>query len=91
MIKQLDLLEESRDMASIQLADYQQKLARGYNRNVRPRELVVGDLVLRRVVGYMKYQSSSKLTPNWEGPYRVTIVTGTEAYYLEDMEERPLH
>ena len=41
-------------MVSIQLADYQLKLARGYNRNMRPREFVVGDLVLRRAVGYMK-------------------------------------
>lgn len=29
MIKRLDLLEESQDMASIQLANYQQKLANG--------------------------------------------------------------
>ena len=46
MIKWLDLLEESRDMVSIQLADYQQKLTWGYNRNVMPREFVTGDLVL---------------------------------------------
>lgn len=46
MIKWLDLLEESRDMVSIQLADYQQKLTWGYNRNVMPREFVAGDLVL---------------------------------------------
>lgn len=30
----LNSLEERRDMASVRLADYQQKLARGYNRNV---------------------------------------------------------
>ena len=82
MIKWLDLLEESQDMVSIQLADYQQKLTWGYNRNVMPREFVAGDLVLQRAVG--------KLAPNWEGPYQVTAVAGTEAYYLEDMEERPL-
>ena len=38
----------------------------------------------------MKDQSARKLTSNLEGPYRVTAVAGTGAYYLEDMEERPL-
>lgn len=54
MAKKLDLLEERRDMASIRLANYQQKLARGYNRNMRPREFIVGDLVLQRAVESMK-------------------------------------
>ena len=77
-------------MASIQLIDYQQKLGRGYNWNVEPRKFVAGDLVLWKVVGNMKDQSVGKLTPNQEGPYRVTAIAGTGAYYLEDMEERPL-
>lgn len=41
--------------AFVQLADYQLKLAREYNRNVKPREFVARDLVLRKVVGNMKY------------------------------------
>ena len=48
------------------------------------------DLVLRKVVGNMKDQSAGKFTQNWEGPYRMTTVAGVGAYYLEDMEERPL-
>ena len=54
IVRNLDFLEERRDMVSIQLTDYQQKLARGYNRNVKPREFVARDLVLRKVVGNMK-------------------------------------
>ena len=46
MVGNLDTWEERRDMVFVQLADYQQKLARGYNRNVKPREFVAGDLVL---------------------------------------------
>ena len=46
MVGNLDALEERRDMVSVQLANYQQKLAEGYNRKVRPWEFVVGDLVL---------------------------------------------
>ena len=59
-------------MVSIQLADYQLKLARGYNRNMRPREFVVGDLVLRRAVGYMKNQSSHKLAPIGKDPIKLS-------------------
>ena len=38
MVRNLDAFEERRDMVSVRLADYQQKLAQGYNRKVRPRE-----------------------------------------------------
>ena len=31
-----------------------------------------------------------KLVSNYEGLYRVTAIAGVGAYYLEDMEERPL-
>ena len=51
MLKQLDLLEEHRELATIRLAEYRQKLARRYNRDVRKREFGAGDLVLRKVVG----------------------------------------
>ena len=40
-----------------------------------------GDLILRKVVG---------TSPNCEGLYRVTAMVGAGAYYLEDLEERPL-
>ena len=38
----------------------------------------------------MKDQNVGKLALNWEGPYRVTATVGLRAYYLEDLEERPL-
>ena len=43
MAEQLDLLEENREIALIWLVDHQQKLWRGYNENVKPREFVPGD------------------------------------------------
>ena len=90
MVGNLDSLEERQDRVSIQLADYQQKLVLRYNRNVKPKECVAGDLVLWKAVRNMKDQSAGKLAPNWEGPYRVTTIVGTGTYYLEDMKERPL-
>lgn len=57
---------------------------------MRPREFWARDLVLRRAIGGARDISAEKLTLNWEGPYRVTVITRVGAYYLEDMEERPL-
>lgn len=44
MMKQLNLLEERRESVTIRLAEYQQKLARIYNRDVRKREFRSGRL-----------------------------------------------
>ena len=47
--KSLDLIEEWRESAMVQLAYYQHKLKQGYDANVKLRPLIVGDLVLRKV------------------------------------------
>ena len=52
--KRLDFIEERRENAMIQLAYYQHKLKQGYDANVKLRSLVLGDLVLRKVLGTTK-------------------------------------
>ena len=86
--KNLDLIEERRENAMVQLAYYQHKLTQGYDMNVKLRPLALGDLVLRKVLGNTKNPAWGKLRPNWEGPYRITSVAGIGAYYLEDLDER---
>ena len=86
--KSLDFIEERREKAMIQLAYYHQKLKQRYDANVKPWPLTLGDLVLRKVLGSAKNSASGKLGPNWEGPYRITLVAGIYAYYLEDLDER---
>ena len=54
LIKNLDLIEEKRENAMVQLAYYQQKLKQGYDANVKLRPLTPGDLVLRKVVDAAK-------------------------------------
>ncbi|XP_075662899.1 uncharacterized protein LOC142632355 [Castanea sativa] len=51
IFQKLKLLEEHREAATIQLAEYQQKLPRRYNKSVRRREFTVGNLTLQKVVG----------------------------------------
>ena len=83
----LDLIEERRENAMVQLAYYQHKLKQGYDSNVRSRPLAPRDLVLRKVLGTVKNLAWGKLGPNWEGPYRITLVAGKGAYDLEDLDE----
>ena len=90
MVECLDLLEEYQEAAIIQLAEYQQKLARCYNQYVRTRKFSVKDQVLRKAVGNMWDTNVGKLEPTGEGPYMVTTIAGARAYYLEDIDERPL-
>ena len=52
--KNLDLIEEKRENAMVQLAYYQQRLKQGYDSNVKLRPLTPSDLVLRKVVGTAK-------------------------------------
>ena len=54
LTKILDLIEEKRENAMVQLAYYQQKLKQDYDVNVKLRPLTPGDLVLRKVVGTAK-------------------------------------
>ena len=87
LTKSLDLIEEKRENAMVQLAYYQQKLKQGYDANVKLRPLTPGDLVLRKVMGVAKNPAWGKLGPNWEGPYRITLEAGIGVYFLEDLDE----
>ena len=59
-----------------------------YDMNVKLRPLAPGDLVLRKVLGNTKNPAWGKLRPNWEGPYRITLVAGIGAYKLKDLDEK---
>ena len=41
-------------------------------------------------MGSMRDTNAGKLAQTWEGPYRITVIAGVGAYYLEDMDEIPL-
>lgn len=90
MVRQLDSLEERQEVATICLADYQQKLAQRYNKDVKMREFGASDLKLRRAVGSAWDIHAGKLAPNWERLYIVIAIAGVRAYYLKDISERPL-
>ena len=85
--RSLDLVDERRKVAMVQLAYYQQKLKQEYDTCEKVRPLAPGDLVLRKVIGTAKNPSWGKFGPNWEGSYHITSVAGISAYFLEDLDE----
>jgi predicted solute-binding protein len=61
-----DLLEEERMKAIQNLEKYQKQTKNWYNKKVRPRQLSLGDLVLKRKINE---DIVGKFQKKWEGPY----------------------
>ena len=79
--------EERRREAALWAARYQQALRRYHCRNVRSRTLEVGDLVLRRV---LSREGLHKLSPMWEGPFKVAHVSRSGAACLAKQDRVPI-
>ncbi|GJZ14385.1 reverse transcriptase domain-containing protein [Tanacetum coccineum] len=79
----LDILEERREQAAILEARSKAKMEKYYNSKVHNTSFKPGDLVYRNNdVSHAK--DSGKLSPKWEGPYKVTKALGNGAYKLKD-------
>ena len=62
-------MEENREMVFAKLANYQQWISRRHNKGIKCREFVLGDLVLKKVLGNTRDPTIGKLRPNWEVSY----------------------
>jgi hypothetical protein len=63
------------------------KVARAYNKNVKPKEFQVGGLVWKVVLPLgTKDAAYNKWSPNLYGPYRVDQVLSGNAYMLEELD-----
>ena len=58
------MIKERKEVATIKLANYQQRLRQGYDKGIKMRAFVPKDLVLRKVEGNMKNLGWRKLGPN---------------------------
>jgi hypothetical protein len=83
----VDFIDERRWQAAIQNARYNQALRRYHQRFVRSRELKVGNLVLRRI---LNREGLYKLSPSWEGPFKVTEMCRPGCVRLATTEGVPL-
>ena len=58
------MIKERKEVATIKLANYQQRLRQGYDKGIKMSAFVSKDLVLRKVEGNMKNLGWRKLGPN---------------------------
>jgi hypothetical protein len=76
---EVNCAEEKRLDSSVCTAKYLAVLRRYYNKNVKERFFVVGDLVLK---WKMNQTGVHKLTTPWEGPFMIKEVTRPTSYRL---------
>ena len=78
----LNLLDEKREQVLRRTEDYQRKTTRYYNKKVKPRSYMLGDLVLKKLLPARKNPTHGKLGPNWKGPYIISRVIRPGNYEL---------
>ncbi|KAK3003459.1 hypothetical protein RJ639_018628 [Escallonia herrerae] len=81
----LDLLDDVHAQSLDRMISTKQRVARYYNRRVRMRIFRVGDLVLKKLEVSDPKAAVGKLSPNWEGPYKVSKVLRPGTYSLETL------
>ena len=84
-LDQLSLLDESRLRAADHIQAYQRNMARAFKKQVKPRPLQRGDLVLRVLRGLVT-DPRGKFRPNWRGPYIIRELTPEGAIWLMDLD-----
>lgn len=80
-----DLIEEARDEAGERTILYQRKTATYFNKKVKGRQFLEGDLVLREAASSQPLVTG-KLKPSWEGPYKVSIIVSSGTYELANLD-----
>ncbi|KAI0493829.1 hypothetical protein KFK09_023954 [Dendrobium nobile] len=86
----LDLLPKARDEASLRTAAYHLRIARHYNRRVKPQIISIRNLVLRSIEATGKGCQCNKLSPLWEGPYLVAAMVKPGTFKLKDASGKML-
>ena len=82
---QLTLLDEKRLKAMHHMQLYQKRIARAYNKKIKPGKIKEGELVLKHTKPLLT-DRRGKFKPNWEGPYLVKKIFSKGAAILSDLE-----
>ncbi|XP_048140320.1 uncharacterized protein LOC125316331 [Rhodamnia argentea] len=85
--EQLNMIDEKRLQAIRHGRCYQKRVAKSFNRKVRPRLFKIGDLVLKKRLAFIPHPGD-KFTPNYEGPYPIKKVLPGGALILAEMDGR---
>ena len=80
------MTDELRKAPAVRRASYQQRVTNLYNRHVKPRAFLAGDLVLRRVFENMADLMASKFQLNKEGSYMIVTMGVVGLYALNKLD-----
>ena len=83
--EELALLDERRLKAMEHNQAYQQRMARAFNKRIKPRDINVGDLVLQEHKPSI-FNPLGKWGPKWVGPYIVRKILSGGAVILMDLD-----
>ena len=84
------LLDEARLKSSYHHQGYQKRVARAFNKRIRSRGIVVGDLVLKEIREPAR-DPRGKFAPKWTGPYIVVKILCRGVVHLTDIDGQELH
>ncbi|XP_074337346.1 uncharacterized protein LOC141674539 [Apium graveolens] len=83
------LMEEVRDEASKRVLQQQARTTAYFNKKVKVKQFLVGDLVLRESAASQPTITGKFKTP-WKGPYQVTGVIAPGTYRLSTLDGTPI-
>ena len=89
--EQLTLIDEKRAWAQSHAQGYHKRIARAFNKKVRPRNLKEGDLVLK-VLRDETFDPRGKMKPRWLGPFIIKKIMFGGATRITNLDgEEMLH
>lgn len=88
-LDQLKLIKEKHLIALCHGQLYQKRLKRSFDKKVNPRNLQVGDQVLKKILP-IHTDPRGKWTPNYEGPYIVRKIFSREDLIILTMDGEDL-
>ncbi|XP_070050714.1 uncharacterized protein [Nicotiana tomentosiformis] len=68
--EKLMLIGEKRMDALFHDQLYQNRMSSAFNKRVKPRQFIPGQLVLKKIFPHQE-EAKGKFAPNWQGPYMV--------------------
>ena len=85
-LDQLNLLDERRLQAADHVRTYQRKMTHAFKKQVKPRPLRRGDLVLKVIRGLIR-DPRGKFRPNWSRSYFIRELTPKGVAWLMNLDE----
>ena len=82
--EQLALIDKKRARAHYHTQGYQKRIARTFNKRVKPRNLKEGDFVLK-VLKDETFDPSRKIKPRWSVPYVIKKIMSGGATRITDL------